>query len=79
MTPEKLSKQTIKTIQTNVTRLRSELDLTQQQLADKMGLFRQTIVAIENRANGFSLITLCKLAIALDTTIINLMTEENED
>lgn len=78
MNSQQLTRETIKIIQKNVRMRRSELGLTQEQLAEKMNMKRQGVVSIEKNATGFTLTTLSKLAIALETTIIYLITEENE-
>ena len=49
---------------------REELGMTQEQLADKACVSRQTIIALESGKNENVLVgTLAKIATALDTTV----------
>lgn len=53
-----------------VKKRREDLGLTQDELAIKAGLSRQTISSIENGTNrGVTSSTLTKIATALDTTV----------
>lgn len=54
MNSEQLTKETIEIIQKNVRIRRSELDLTQEDLAKRMDTQRQSVVKIENYSNGIT-------------------------
>lgn len=75
MNAKELEEKTLKIISKNVLNKRSELGLSQGKLANKMGVFRPYIVLIEKGSKGMTLSTLSKLALALDTTISDLVTE----
>lgn len=63
-----------------VRRLRFENgEITQQQLADKVGVTRQTIIAIESGRYAPSLPLAFKLARTFDVTIEQVFQYENED
>lgn len=59
---------------------RAKKKWTQQQLADHVGVSRQTIAAMEKNKYNPSLILAFKVAIALDSTITDVFNykEENE-
>jgi len=63
-----------------VRRLRFENgEITQQQLADKVGVTRQTIIAIESGKYAPSLPLAFKLARTFDVTIEQVFQYKNED
>ena len=67
-------------MQNQVRRLRFEHgEITQQQLADKVGVTRQTIIAIESGRYAPSLPLAFKLARTFDVTIEQVFQYENED
>lgn len=49
--------------------LRAERDMTQQELADKVGVTRQTVIAMEQDKYSPSLETAFKVAIALGVSL----------
>lgn len=57
----------------NIRYMRQTRGLTQRQLADQAGLHTNTIGLIERNAANTSLDTLVRLALALDTTLDQLM------
>jgi len=61
----------------NLERLRTEKNLTQQALADKVGVTRQMIGAIENGANP-SITTAKRLAEVLDCSIDTLLSNATD-
>lgn len=61
----------------NIKKLREEKNLTQQQLADKLYVSRQTISRWENSSRCPDLITAKKLAIELNISIDELLSEED--
>ena len=64
-------------ISNNLRRFRFNNDeMTQQQLADEVGVSRQTIVAIEKGNYSPSLELAFRIAIAFDTSIENIFTYE---
>lgn len=54
-------------------------DLTQSQLAEKLGVTRQSIVAIEKRKFNPSTLLALKMAKVLETTVQELFELEEED
>ena len=56
---------------------RAALDLSQQQLADAVGVSRQTIIAVENNKYDPTLGLAMRLARRLDTTVEELFTLED--
>ena len=67
-------------MQNQVRRLRFENgEITQQQLADRVGVTRQTIIAIESGKYAPSLPLAFKLARTFDVTIEQVFQYENED
>ena len=56
-------------IRNRIRELRSERDLTQQDLADKVGVTRQTVIAMEQDKYSPSLETAFKVAIALGVSL----------
>lgn len=54
-------------------------DLTQNQLAEKLGVTRQSIVAIEKRKFNPSTLLALKMAKVLETTVQELFELEDED
>ena len=71
MKPEKLSE----IVKANVRARRLELDLTQQQVADRLGCKQAVIAQIERGASGISMEMLAKLSDVLNTTPATLVTE----
>lgn len=68
------------TFKSRLKEFRARHDLTQEQLADKVGVRRETIGHIENNRYNPSLILAYKLARALNSTIEELfLFEEYED
>ena len=57
---------------------RAALDLSQQQLADAVGVSRQTIIAVENNKYDPTLGLAMRLARRLDTTVEELFTLEDD-
>jgi transcriptional regulator with XRE-family HTH domain len=57
---------------------RKELDLSQEELAQKAGLHRTYISEIERRSRNLSVKILVKLALALDTTPATLVVKAEE-
>ena len=57
---------------------RVQLDLTQQQLAEKVGVTRQTISLIEKGKYNLSLDLCLKICYAVDKTLNDLFWEEKE-
>ncbi|MCA9392360.1 helix-turn-helix transcriptional regulator [candidate division WWE3 bacterium] len=57
------------TLNNEVRRYREERSLTQQELADKVGVTRQTIIALEKGNYTPSLLLAFKICIALEETI----------
>lgn len=67
-------------IKNNIRRLRFDADeMTQQQLADKVGVSRQTVVAIEKGNYSPSLELAFKLAIAFETNIEKVFSYSREN
>ena len=67
-------------VKNNIRRLRFENgEMTQQQLADKAGVTRQTIIAIEAGKYAPSLTLAFKIAKAFDVPIGNVFQYEDED
>jgi putative transcriptional regulator len=56
-------------IRNRIRELRAERDLTQQDLADKVGVTRQTVIAMEQDKYSPSLETAFKVAIALGVSL----------
>lgn len=56
-------------IRNHIRELRAERDMTQQDLADKVGVTRQTVIAMEQDKYSPSLETAFKVAIALGVTL----------
>ncbi|HAT55476.1 MAG TPA: transcriptional regulator [Lactobacillus sp.] len=56
----------------NVKKLRTARGLTQKELAFKIGVVRQTLIAIEKGDYNPSLLLCAKLAIVLDSTLDDL-------
>ena len=61
----------------NIKKLREEKNLTQQQLADKLYVSRQTICRWENGSRCPDLITAKKLALELDVSMDELIADED--
>ena len=59
--------------------LRARHNMTQEDLADKVGVSRQTIVAIEKQKYDQSLSLAFKLARCFEATIEEIFQEENDD
>lgn len=63
----------------NIKKLREEKNLTQQQLADKLYVSRQTVCRWENGSRCPDLLTAKKLALELDVSMDELVSDENEN
>lgn len=63
----------LKTIATNIKKLREQKHLSQEQLADKSGLHRTYISLLERKKKNVSIIILEKLAKALQVDICDLI------
>lgn len=61
----------------NIKKLREERNLTQQQLADKLYVSRQTICCWENGSRCPDLITAKKLALELGVSMDDLVSDED--
>ena len=66
-------------MKTRIKELRARYDLTQEQLADKVGVTRMTIVFLEKGKYNPSIKLAYKIAVALNTTIDDLFIFEEED
>ncbi|MFA5549734.1 MAG: helix-turn-helix transcriptional regulator [Porticoccaceae bacterium] len=60
----------------NIRRLRKELDLSQEELADKCGLHRTYVGAVERGERNVTLSSLEALAGALDVDVPTLLTHQ---
>lgn len=58
---------------------RAKMDLTQQQLADKVGVSRQTINSIEAERYVPSTVLALKISVIFKTTVNEIFTLEEED
>lgn len=58
---------------------RAKMDLTQQQLADKVGVSRQTINSIEAERYVPSTVLALKISVIFKTTVNEIFSLENED
>lgn len=63
----------------NIKKLREEKNLTQQQLADKLYVSRQTVCRWENGSRCPDLLTAKKQALELDVSMDELVSDENEN
>ena len=63
-----------KALASNVVRVRKELRLSQEQLAFEAGIDRTYVSQIERRISNPSLLVLQKLAYALQTNVVALLT-----
>ena len=61
----------------NIKKFREEKNLTQQQLADKLYVSRQTVCRWENGSRCPDLITAKKLALELDVSMDELISDED--
>jgi putative transcriptional regulator len=59
----------VPSIRNRIRELRAARDLTQQQLADQVGVTRQTVIAMEQDKYSPSLETAVKVALALGVTL----------
>lgn len=66
-------------MKTRIKELRARYDLTQEQLADKVGVTRMTIVFLEKGKYNPSIKLAYKIAVILNTTIDELFIFEEED
>lgn len=66
-------------MRTRIKELRARHDMTQQDLADKVGATRMTIVFLEKGTYNPSLKLAYKIAVVLNTTIDNLFIFDKED
>ncbi len=63
----------------NIKAERAKLDITQQQLADKVGVSRQTINSIEAERYIPSTVLSLKIAAVFQKTVNEIFTLENDD
>lgn len=70
----KPSKEITAILSANIRRLRKELDLSQEELADKCGLHRTYVGAVERGERNVTLSSLEALAGALDVDVPTLLT-----
>ena len=63
----------IKTIAENMKKCRIELRMTQQDVADKCGLFRASYTRIESGTHDFRISTLDRIAKALQVNPVDLL------
>ena len=73
----KPSKQITSLLSSNIKRLRKELGLSQEQLADKCGLHRTYVGAVERGERNVTLSSLEMLASALEVDVPTLLTTMN--
>jgi len=66
-------------LKNRIKEFRARYDLTQEQLADKVGVTRMTIVFLEKGKYNPSIKLAYKIAVALKTTIDDLFIFEKED
>lgn len=62
-----------------ISELRKARNWTQEELADRVGVTRQTIISLENGRYNASLLLAHKLAVCFETTIEVLFLFEEED
>ncbi len=62
----------------NIAQMRREYRITQEELADAVGVTRQTIISLENGRYNASLILAHKLAVFFKTTIEQIFIFEEE-
>ena len=65
-------------IKNNIEKLRKEMELTQQELASRLGVSRQTIISLENGKYNPSIILAFKIAQVFDRTIEEVFIYEEE-
>ncbi len=65
-------------MQNRIQQMRTERNLTQQELADAVAVTRQTIISLENGRYNASLLLAHKLAVFFHTTIEELFLFEEE-
>ena len=63
----------------NVRRIRLQLELTQEELAERSGFSQQYISDLERGRRNPTVVSLFELAQALDTTPVLLIEPDNED
>lgn len=63
----------------NVLKLRKEMKLTQEDLAKKVGVTRQTIISIEQGKYVASLPLALKMAVLFDVSVEDIFVIEEED
>ena len=81
MSPAKLrkpSKSLVGTLADNIRRMRRELDLSQEELADICGLHRTFVGSVERGERNVTLSSLELLAEALGVSVIELLTVEEQ-
>ena len=66
-------------MRTRIKELRARYHMTQQALADKVGVTRMTIVFLEKGTYNPSIKLAYKIAVALKTTLNNLFISEEEE
>ncbi len=74
-----MSKDVLQAFGRRVRQLRSNLGLSQEQFAERCGLHRTYIGAIERGERNVSLLNIEKIAIALGVKIVDLFVEKMDD
>jgi transcriptional regulator with XRE-family HTH domain len=69
----------LKIIGMNIRHLRKQKNISQEELGDESGIDRTYIGAIERAERNITILTLKKIAITLDTTMIYLLTPHDFD
>ena len=65
-----------KTLSNNIKKLRSDMNLSQEELADKCGLHRTYVGAVERGERNVTLSSLEVLALALNVDVPTLLTDK---
>lgn len=69
----------LNTLAINIRAFRGSKGLSQDELADLCGLHRTYIGSVERRERNVTLSTLEAIALALDTTVLDILTEKGSD
>ncbi len=67
-----------KTLSNNIKKLRSDMNLSQEELADKCGLHRTYVGAVERGERNVTLSSLEVLALALNVDVPTLLTDNSK-
>ncbi|GAA0492821.1 helix-turn-helix transcriptional regulator [Tatumella punctata] len=70
--------QTLKAFGMRVCSLRAQIKLSQEQLAERAQLDRTYISSVERGRRNISLLNICKLAVALDSSLEHLLANLGE-